>query len=90
MLHKLDNLGIGGKLNSCISGFLKKRQQQVVVQGARSAPVWCVSGVLQGPVLRPLLFLILMLDITNCKQFSILTSFAGDTKVWKGILNNEI
>ena len=89
MLHKLDNLGIGGKLNSWISGFLKKRQQQVVVQGAKSAPVWCISGVPQGSVLGPLLFLILMLDITNCIQFSILTSFADDTKVWKGIPNDE-
>ena len=89
MLHKLDNLGIRGKLNSWISGFLKKRQQQVVVQGAKSTPVWCVSGVPQGSVLGPLLFLILMLDITNCIQFSILTSFADDTKVWKGIPNDE-
>ena len=30
-----------------------------------------------------------MLDITNCIQFSILTSIADDTKVWKGIPNDE-
>ena len=48
ILHKLDNLGIRGKLNTWISAFLKRRQQMVVVQGVKSNPVWCVSGVPQG------------------------------------------
>ena len=30
-----------------------------------------------------------MLDITNCIKHSILTSFADDTKIWKGIPNDE-
>jgi hypothetical protein len=89
ILHKLDNLGIRGKLNAWISGFLKRRQQRVVVQGAKSSPVWCVSGVPQGSVLGPLLFLILMLDITNSIKHSILSSFADDTKIWKGISTRE-
>ena len=39
ILKKLDSLGIGGKINQWISGFLKRRQQVVVVQGSKSSPV---------------------------------------------------
>ena len=61
----------------------------VVVQGEKSIPVWCTSGVPQGSVLGPLLFLVLMLDITTAIKHSILSSFADDTKIWKGISTQE-
>ena len=87
ILEKLRCLGITGRLNDWISGFLKRRQQVVVVQGEKSNPVWCTSGVPQGSVLGPLLFLVLMYDITDGVNHSILSSFADDTKVWKAISN---
>ena len=89
ILSKLHTLGIRGKINSWISGFLKNRQQQVVIKGFKSTPVWCISGVPQGSVLGPLLFLILMYDINEGINNSMLSSFADDTKIWKGITNNS-
>ena len=85
ILHKLHYLGIGGKVVNWVEVFLKRRQQQVVVRGAKSNPVWCTSGVPQGSVLGPILFLILMIDITQDISDTLLSSFADDTKVYKGI-----
>ena len=89
ILDKLHSLGIRGKINTWIEGFLKKRQQQVVIRGFKSTAIWCTSGVPQGSVLGPLLFLILMYDITKDIRHSILSSFADDTKVWKGVDGNK-
>ena len=92
ILEKLHRYGIQGKLLEWISLFLTRRQQVVVVQGSMSKPVWCRSGVPQGSVLGPLLFLILMLDITKSINHSLLSSFADDTKIWKAVSNamNEV
>jgi hypothetical protein len=79
ILQKLHTLGIGEKITTWIEVFLKRRQQMVVVRGALSAPVWCTSGVPQGSVLGPLLFLVLMYDITEGINHAILSSFADDT-----------
>ena len=85
ILRKLHTLGIRGKINTWICGFLKIRQQKVVIRGFQSTPVWCTSGVPQGSVLGPLLFLVLMYDINKGINNSMLSSFADDTKIWKGI-----
>ena len=85
ILTKLHRLGIRGKLLEWIEGFLKRRKQCVVIEGCRSEAVWTTSGVPQGSVLGPLLFLILMYDITKGITHAILSSFADDTNVWKGI-----
>ena len=85
ILDKLSALGITGKLNQWIETFLRNRKQIVVVNGSKSEPVWVTSGVPQGSVLGPLLFLILMYDITDGITNALLSSFADDTKVWRGI-----
>ena len=85
ILNKLHLLGIRGKIHKWIESFLKNRQQRVVIRGFKSSPVWCVSGVPQGSVLGPLLFLILLHDINNGINDSMLSSFADDTKIWKAV-----
>ena len=87
LLAKLSNLGIGGKIYNWIASFLKNRQQAVRVEGQLSEKVWVRSGVPQGSVLGPLLFLIMMLDITDNIQNSNLSSFADDTRLWMRIKN---
>ena len=51
-------MGIGGSVLSILTQFLSNRSQQVMVDGCRSKLVNVVSGVSQGTVLGPLLFLL--------------------------------
>ena len=58
ILYKLCSVGIGGSVLSILTEFLSDRSQQVIVDGCRSKLVNVVSGVPQGNVLGPLLFLL--------------------------------
>ena len=85
VLTKLSLLGIKGKLLDWIKSFLTDRTQYVVVNGFLSDPCKVISGVPQGSVLGPLLFLVLIGDIDADINSSFLSSFADDTRVGKGI-----
>ena len=84
-LHKLAALGIKGRIGCWISTFLTNRTQTVVINGKKSTPKPVVSGVPQGSVLGPLLFLVLIGDIDREVADAFLSSFADDTRVGKGI-----
>ena len=58
ILYKLCSVGIGGCVLSILTQFLSDRSQHVMVDGCRSKLVNVVSGVPQGSVLGPLLFLL--------------------------------
>ena len=58
LLSKLKHYGIDDKIWTWISNFLKQRKQRVVVDGIQSDLVTVDSGVLQGTVLGPILFLL--------------------------------
>ena len=58
ILCKFCSVGIGGSVLSILTQFLSNPSQQVMVDGCRSKLVNVVSGVLQGSVLGPLLFLL--------------------------------
>jgi ribonuclease P/MRP protein subunit RPP40 len=84
-LRKLKKLGISGKLWTWIHEFLTGRCQAVLVNGSKSKPSNVKSGVPQGSVLGPLLFLILIGDI-DCKVVtSFVSSFADDTRIGRRI-----
>ena len=87
LLHKIKNLGISGKLGIWISNFLQNRIQKVVIDGYKSQPSPVVSGVPQGSVLGPSLFIIHLGDIGHDIQNSTVSSFADDTRIYKEIKN---
>ena len=58
ILSRLCSVGIGGSVLSILTQFLSNRSQHVMVDGCRSKLVDVVSGMPQGSVLGPLLFLL--------------------------------
>jgi hypothetical protein len=88
LLQKLYKLGITGKFWKWIRTFLMNRKQTVIIEGQKSDPSTVISGVPQGSVLGPLLFLTLLNDIDQDVDSSMVTSFADDTRI-TGIVNNQ-
>ena len=84
-MEKIRKLGISGLLADWIYCFLSNRTQQVVVSSCKSKPKEVISGVPQGSVLGPLIFLILISDIDRDIATSFLSSFADDTRIGQAV-----
>ena len=78
LLTKLQGYGVTGKMNSWIQNWLVDRTQVVVIDGEQSGPVPVTSGVPQGSVLGPCLFLFFINDMAEQPQ-STVRLFADDT-----------
>ena len=63
MLHKLQAYGIKGNVLRWIDHFLQGRVQRVSVNGVLSMIAAVISGIPQGSVLRPILFIIFVNDM---------------------------
>ena len=85
---KLSSYGIRGEINSWISNFLSGRKQCVVVEGEQSTFVPVESGVPQGSVLGPYLFLFYINDIPDGLK-STCRLFADDTIVYLTVKSNS-
>ena len=85
LLQKLKNLGISGKVGKWIANFLLNRNQRVAINGFQSNPSKVISGVPQGTILAPVLFLIYIADIADNITHSTVSSYADDSKVSKEI-----
>jgi hypothetical protein len=82
LFHKLQAYGVSGSVLQWISSFLSSRFMRVSVRGSSSSWVPVLSGVPQGSVLGPFLFLEYVNDILERVQWKL---FADDTKVWEWI-----
>ena len=83
--HKLQWYGIIGNTYQWISSFLSDRHQKVVIDNVSSDSVPVVSGVPQGTVLGPILFIIYMNDVIENIKHSKIWLFADDIILYKEI-----
>jgi hypothetical protein len=84
LVQKLHHYGIQGKTNRWIESFLTQRKQTVVLEGERSYEANVISGVPQGSVLGPSLFLFYINDIPDLIT-SRVRLFADDTVMYLAI-----
>ena len=78
ILYKLCSVSIGGSVLSILTQFLSNRSQQVMVDGCQSKLVDVVSGVPQGCVLDPLLFLLYTSELLSILE-NMLIGYADDS-----------
>ena len=77
LLHKLNQIGITGKLGNWLLSFFSNRNHFARIPGGVSSDGSVLSGVPQlGTVLGPLLFLVLLSDISSDINHSSVVSFA--------------
>ena len=88
LLSKLEHYGIDKQINTWISEFLHNRTQSVLVNGETSNPVSVDSGVPQGSVLGPLLFLCHINDLPE-RTKSTVRMFADDCLLYRQIKSPE-
>ena len=84
LLYKLGYYGIRGSTHKWISSWLSERSQKVVLDGQASDPVPVLSGVPQGSVLGPVLFLIFINDLPDNIRSSV-RLFADDCVLYRNI-----
>ncbi len=88
LIGKLESYGVEGDLLRWVKEYLNERSQIVSVNGSKSDSGQVISGVPQGSVLGPLLFVIYINDLLD----EIATDgllFADDTKIFRQILTRN-
>ncbi|CAH8478195.1 unnamed protein product [Dicrocoelium dendriticum] len=88
LLQKLRECGVGGSLHQWIRDFLVGRKWRVQVDSHLTDWYPSTSGVPQGTVLGPILFLIHINDVPNLLR-SPCALFADDLKLWRVIHTSD-
>ena len=89
LLHKLNSYGLPLLVTKWIKSFLTGRTQQVNIGNSDtlSSSLPCISGIPQGSILGPILFILFINDLTNVCKFSKLMLYADDVTLYATVNN---
>ena len=87
-LAKLKHYGIRGTNLKWIETFLSDHTQQVVVDGETSSTAPVISGIPQGSVLGPILFLAFINDMPDCVKAQC-RLFADNSIIYRTVNSQE-
>ena len=83
LLVKLKSIGLSEYLVEWICSYLSNREQHVVLNGQESTSSPVISGVPQGSVLGPLLFLLYINHLANGSENCFASLYADDLLLYK-------
>ncbi len=86
LLQRLKSYGIDDNFISWFSSYLIDRSQLVVIGSTKSNRITPTSGIPQGSILGPLLFLLFINDLPEIFKSSESSLFADDLKLYKKIV----
>ena len=81
LIQKLEHYEVRGISKKWFSSYLTNRKQFVSTDNSNSTAKAILTGVLQGSVLGPLLFLIYIKELHKCVKYSKAYHFADDTNI---------
>ena len=90
LLQKFHEFGFGGSLLQWFSSYLMGRYQRVTVLGETSETLPVSSGIPQGSILGPMLFLIYVNNLPDSVLTSHVAMFADDTKIYQQSLRKML
>ena len=89
LIWKIEHIGgVGGPILEWMKNFLTKREMRTVVRGTKSSWLEVTSGVPQGSVLAPIMFIIYINDMTEGVT-SYMNMFADDAKLLRKVADED-
>ena len=85
LIHKLKEMGFVKLCEKWFTSFMLNRLQLVRIQDCFSSPVEISSGLPEGTVIGPVMFICYSLDLYGVVKNSVISAYADDSKLYKPI-----